>query len=145
MSLSEDMEAINRYFMEQVKVQTPAAEKVKQEWMKWWADNSGDLWYSEAQFDVARNLKKKFDLANAKSNTEREQIKEIHARGITAEELRGETRRSGTDGMFLEEEKPLIPTSWKVTAGIGAGLFFVGMFAKKLFANTPLGRLTKLL
>jgi len=143
---AEDMEAINRYFMEQTKIRTPAAEAIKQEWMKWWMENKRDWsWYSQEEYDFARNMRKKLDLANATTEAQRDEIRETHARGITSEELKGETRRAGTDGMYIEPEKPFIPTSWKVAAGVGTGLVILGVFAKKILANTPLGRLAKLL
>jgi hypothetical protein len=142
----EDMEAINRYFMQQVTVKTPEAEKVKQEWMKWWNDNHRTvLDYSTEEFDTARNYKHKFDLANEPTRAGKAQIAAQQASGLTSEEAMGETRRAGTAGQYLEPEKPLIPTAWKVGAVVGVGLITVGVFGKKLLGMTPLGKLAKLL
>jgi len=144
--LSEDMKAINRYFMEQAQIKTPAAEKVKQEWMKFWKETERTLtWYSQDEYDAARNLKHKFDLANTTNAAEKASVKEQQAKGITSEEMRGETRRAGTSGDYLEDPKPLIPTSWKVGAVAGIGLVAVGVFGKKLLGMTPLGKIAKFL
>lgn len=144
--LAKDMEAINRYFMEQVTIKTPAAEAIKQDWMKWWNDHKRDwTWYSQEEYDYARNRKHDFDKANATSPAELAHVKSVQAKGMTSEEMRGETRRAGTAGDYVEPPKPLIPTKWKVGVGVGAGLVVVGVFGKKLLGMTPLGRLAKLL
>jgi hypothetical protein len=142
----EDMEAINRYFMQQATVKTPEAEKVKQEWMKWWNDNKRSvLDYTTEEFDTARNTKHRFDVANETTHAGKAAVVAQQARGLTSEEAMGETRRAGTAGQFLEEEKPLIPTSWKVGAAVGVGLVALGVFGKKLLALTPAGKLAKFL
>jgi hypothetical protein len=144
--LKADMEAINRYFMEQVTIKTPAAEVVKQEWMRWWEDHKRDwTWYTQEEFDHARNEKHKLDQANATTAAELKQVKLVQAKGMTSEEMRGETRRAGTTGEYVEPPKPLIPTKWKVGAGIAAGVVVAGVIAKKVMGFTPLGKLAKFL
>jgi hypothetical protein len=145
--LKDNMEAINRYFMQQVTVKTAAAEKVKQEWMQYWKDTKRDwTWYSQEEYDKARNLRNKFDLANAVTAEAKVAVAAHQAAGQgSTEEQRGETRRSGTSGMFLEEEEPLIPTAWKAGAIIGVSLITIGVFAKQLLKLTPYGKLARFL
>ena len=144
--LKDNMEAINRYFMEQITVKTSAAEKVKQEWMQYWKDTKRDwTWYSQDEYDKARNLKHKFDTANAVTTAERNAATAQRTTGLTSEQLRGETKRSGTSGMYLEEEEPLIPTKYKVIGAVGIGLLTVGVFAKKILGMTPYGKLARFL
>ena len=140
----DNMEAINKYFMETAKIKTAAAEKLKREWMVWWKEHKG--WsYSDDEYDEARNMRNKFNLANAVSAMDHATVAETIARGVTSEEAEGETRRAGTEGMFVEEEKPWIPTSWKVGAVVGMGLVAVGVFGKKLLALTPAAKFIKYL
>lgn len=150
--LSADMEAINKYFMENVVVKTAAAEKIKQEWMKWWNDHRRNSaipgpwnWYTQEEFDYARNERNRFNDANAVTKADKQAAVDQRSKGLTTEELRGETKRAGTSGMYVEPEKPLIPTSWKVGAAVGVGLITVGVFGKKLLGMTPLGKLAKFL
>ncbi len=141
----DDMEAINRYFMETAVIKTPAAEKLKKEWMVWWKDNKTWWGYSDEQFNTARNMRSRFNLANTKTAAEQAQVAATIARGSTSEEAQGETRTAGTDGLHVEEEEPWIPTSWKVGALVGVGLVAVGVFGKKLLAMTPAAKFIKYL
>ncbi len=144
---ASDMDAINRYFMQGVPVKTPAAEKVKREWMLYWKEIKKD-WggYTDEEYDKARNLRNKFNLANTVTKAENLSVAaQIAAAKGETEEQYGETRRSGTSGMFLEEEEPIIPTAWKVGAVIGVGLITAGVFAKKILAFTPYGKLARFL
>lgn len=148
--LKQDMEAINRYFMEQVKIVTPAAEKVKQEWIVWWRNNKRDWsWYTQEEYDHARNMRNNLMLANAPTSAKKAEVAAyIASAKLTTEEIRGETRRSGTSGMYYEEPpppEPIIPTRWKVAAGVGASLVVAGVFAKKLLMLTPYGRIARFL
>jgi hypothetical protein len=145
--LRADMEAINKYFMEQVTIKTPAAEKIKQEWMAWWKEHKRDwTWYTIEEFDHARNMRNKLNLANATSTAQKAEIAaHIASAKGSREEQMGETRRSGTSGMFLEEEEPIIPTKWKVGAVVGVSLIAAGVFAKQLLKLTPYGRFAKFL
>jgi hypothetical protein len=145
MLLKDNMEAINRYFMEG-KVRTAAAEKVKQEWMRYWKDTKRDwTYYNQEEYDQARNIKHKFDLANATSSAERTHVAFVQATGMTSEEMKGETRRAGTKGDYLVDPQPLVPTSWKFGAIVGVALIGVGVFGKQLLKLTPLGRLARIL
>lgn len=145
--LKDNMEAINRYFMQGVTVKTAAAEKIKKEWMQFWKDAKRDwTWYTQEEYDKARNMRNRFDLANAVSKDQKVAVAAYQAAGQgSTEEQYGETRRSGTEGMFLEEEEPLIPTAWKAGAIIGVGLITAGMFAKQILRLTPYRRLARFL
>jgi len=71
MASRDDLEAINRYF-ETVGVKTAAAKAVKQSWAKWWKQNRRSwLDYSEEEYNAARSMRNKFDLANASTAAEK--------------------------------------------------------------------------
>ena len=140
--LKDDMEAINRFFMEGTVVKTREAEKIKQEWIKWWKDNKRDwTWYTQEEYDHARNIRNRFHMANAVTSEQKTEVAAyIASAKLTREELQGETRRAGTTGYYLEEPDPVVPTSWKAAATIGAGLVITGMFAKRILMLHPYGR-----
>lgn len=141
---SADMQAINKYLMETAIV-NPAAQKIKDGWIQWWHDHSGDLYWSADDFAHARNTRNEFNVANTKSPEEAEQVKQQIATGITEEEARGETKTANTSGMFYETPKPLIPTKWKVFGTVTALAIGAGYVVRKVFAHTPVGViLTKL-
>lgn len=146
MADSADLEAINKYFMETIVIKTPAAEKIKKEWMTWWRENKRD-WtsYSDEEYAHARNMRNRLNLANSTTVKEKAHVEQAIKTGLTTEEMKGETRTAGTDGMHDEEEEPLIPTSVKVWALVGAGLITLGIFGKKLLGMTPAAKLVKYL
>lgn len=140
--LNADMEAINKYIME-TNVKTSKADAVKLEWIKYWESIKRDWsWYSQEEFDKARNFRDRFNITNATSKAEETAVKEQMKSGVSAEKAMGETERRTTSGSYLEEPKPLIdfniPLGWKIGAGLtalAAGLFWI---ASKTVAFDPI-------
>jgi len=139
-----DFAAINEYLMT-TPIINSAAEKIKQDWMAWWHSHNNDWYYTEDDYNHARNTRNQFNIANTATPAEQAEVKAQIATGVTTEEMKGQTKTAGTTGMFYEEPKPLIPTKWKVFGLITAGVIGAGYVVKKAFAHTPLGAvLTKL-
>lgn len=122
MSQVEDLEAINAYIAG-TKTLTPAAAKLKNDWVKWWNENVKDsFWnrnFDENTFNVAREKRNAFNLANASTPAEKQAVKETVARGLTVEETRGEADPRDAEGHFYVEPEPLIPAQYKVAVGVG--------------------------
>lgn len=126
--------AINEYIMTQ-PINTPASAAVKDEWLKW-HDTLG--WYQQQftstdNYDAARNLRNKFNEANATTAEEKAQVKYIQQTGLSSEELRGETDRRTSDGGYLDhppESEPWIPTKTKI-AGVLIGLSAAALWVLK--------------
>jgi hypothetical protein len=133
MSQIEDLDAINAYIAGKKPADlTPAAIRLRDQWIAWfndlgfWARN-----FDSNNYNIARNKKRAFDLANAKTAEERAVIKKVQAGGVTTEEMSGKPTILGSGG-FVEEPKPLIPTQYKVAAAAAAGITLAGVVAKKL-------------
>ena len=139
-ALSDDLEAIDRY-MKETPLHTKEAARLRDEWIKWW----DGLWWFEKQtdsnlFDIARNKKNAFNLANARDPIERADIKESLKTAVTSEELRGDPRRMLSDGSYDTEKEPFFPTRVKVLGGALAAAF-VGLWAlKKIYVEPVLRR-----
>lgn len=140
--LNANMEAINKYIMES-NVKTEKADKIKVEWIRYWESIKRDwTWYSQEEFDKARNYRDRFNLANTTSKAEETAVKETMRQGVSSEAARGETERRTTSGSYLEEEKPLvdfnIPLSWKIGGGITAAILGVLWVASKTVMFDPI-------
>lgn len=134
-----NIEAINEYIMAQ-PIHTTAAGQVRDEWLKWhesigW---TGQNFPSVETYDEARNLRNKFNLANAKTEAEKADIKNVQQTGLSSEQLRGETDRRTVDGNYLvvpPEAEPWIPTKTKIAGAliaVGAGVLW---FLKKAYVD----------
>ena len=140
--LNADMEAINKYIME-TNGKSSKAESIKAEWIRYWESIKRDWsWYSQEEFDKARNFRDRFNLANVTSKAEETAVKEQMRSGVSAERARGETERRTSSGSYLEEEKPLvdfnIPLSWKIGAGVSALVLGLLWIASKTVAFDPI-------
>lgn len=100
MASRDDLEAINRYFGT-VAAKTAAAQNLKQSWAKWWKENRRSwLDYSEEEYNTARSMRNKFDLANAITTTEKAVVQQHQGakRIIMRPTLRkGMTGKKGSD------------------------------------------------
>ncbi len=141
--LREDMEAINTYIMGS-KVNTKAADAVKNKWIVWWEENkrSGWDWYSQEEFDLARNFRNQFNLANAKSSTEKDAVKNQASSGVTSEEARGETKRSTSEGYYIVPEPPLISNTTKIGIIAAIAAVALGWVAKVAYIDPILTPVT---
>ena len=136
--------AIHTYVMSQ-PLNTKAAEKARDAWLKFHEDLgwTGREFPSVEDYDNARNLRNAFDLANAKTAAEKKVVEEFHKNGITSEELRGEPKRTTSDGNYLvpppepEEEvsEPWIPMKTKIALGVGAAVLVGLSFLKKMYVD----------
>jgi hypothetical protein len=138
MSRADDMEAIDRY-IKGTPLKTAAARDVYNEWTIWFDNIS--LYYSQGNYDHARNLRNRFNLANAQTTAEQARAKEVMATGMTTEEMAGGTRRTLADGSYAE---PLISPSTQFLIGVGLALAAVGFVALKI-GELEIKPLTKLL
>ncbi len=139
--MPEDLAAIDRY-MKGTLTKTGAAVKLRDEWTEWY-DGIG-WWgsYSQENYDHARNLRNQFDLANATTQAELEQVQRVIRTGMTTEEMAGGTSRNLSTGMYAE---PLVSSETKfvliagaVAASVTGGILLLGkleMMGPKLLAR----------
>jgi hypothetical protein len=115
---ADDIDAINQY-VTSTPIRTPAAQTLRDQWIKWIDTRSSyDRNFDRATFDAARNKRFDFELANALSEEEREQIRRVRAEGLSAEEMQGEADRRMTGGRYTEAS----PASAGTLIGIGVGV-----------------------
>lgn len=120
----DDLVAIGNYFAS-IPIQTPAAEKIKQDWLTWWQQHSSDWYYTQDDYQHAMNLKTQFNAANAVTSEEKQAAKTQATTGLTKEEIQGMPKQTGSDGLYVEPPKPLISGKTKmylVLGGITAAL-----------------------
>ena len=123
---NQDLTAINDYMHAQ-PLNTPEATTLFNQWVTWY-DGLGfmDLHVNTtATYDLARNMRDQFNLANAQSDAERAQIQSVMQTGQTSEQDAGQTKRNLADGSLpgpkAPPPAPWIPTWAKyAAAGVGA-------------------------
>lgn len=130
MSNAEDIEAINEY-MHRTQRKTAAASAALNEWVKWYeATKPGPLgWWSDADYDHARNLRNAFSRANAVTEAEKAQTESVIREGVSAEQARGETDRRNAEGNIVEQPTGVAHQWWfwpAVAAGTTAAVLLVG-------------------
>lgn len=120
-SQSEDLDAINMFFSTSVAV-TPEAIKIKDSFIKWFSQLS--FWERNLDgntYDIARNRRNEFNLANAKTPEEKAQAQNIIKQGMSSEQQQGEADRRLSSGMLPEQPESLISTPTKlVIAAVAA-------------------------
>lgn len=112
----EDMEAIDWYFYD-TEAKTSAARDLKDDWIVWY--DGLDWWdrnYDQSTYDEARERRDAFNLANATTAAEREQVEQVIETGMTTEEMQGGTSRKTSGGTYGAEE-PLLSTKTKIIIG----------------------------
>ena len=124
-SQDEDIDAINEFFARE-PIHTSEAAKIKDEWIKW-HDDLG--WYSKnydsAAYDEARNIRNRFNIANAITAEDKAFVRTVQQTGFSTEEMQGGVKRVLSDGTYSTPNQPLIPTAFKV--GVGATLLTAGL------------------
>lgn len=100
----DDLNTLNRYMHEQ-PINNQEAGRIATDWSRWW-DSTGNpdnytLKIPPEVWDEARNRKLKFDLANAVSRTQQEQIINRAKTGMSTEQMRGQEDRRDP-GLTLE-------------------------------------------
>lgn len=119
MSISQDLKAINTY-MVTTEAKTSKATVLKDSWLEWF-DHLGfwDLQINDKNtYDEARNRRNAFNSANATTQEEKVAAKTQAAKGFTTEEMQGGDKRISSKGVYQTEDKPLIPTEYKIYAGV---------------------------
>lgn len=126
MSYSQDIQAIDVY-IKGAPLNTEDAAEVHDEWVAW--HNGLGWWVTEEDYDRARNIRNRFNLANAMTNAERVHVQNVIQSGWTTEEMAGGTSRALSDGMYRE---PLISSTTKNLLAVTAVVGFAGWVALKL-------------
>lgn len=125
----DDIRAIRTYF-DQTAAKTAEAAKIKDDFIKWY----DTLWItanyvSEKDYDLARNQRNRFNLANAVTPEEKAAVADVIKTGISSEQTQGEPDRRLDSGMLPGPVKPppppLIPTSVKVAGAAVAALVVI--------------------
>lgn len=115
---ADDIDAINRY-VTSTPIRTPAASALRDQWIQWIDTRSAyDRNFDRPTFDAARNKRFDFEIANALTEAEREQIRHVRAEGLSSEEMQGEPDRRTTGGRYTEAA----PSSWGGLIGAGVGI-----------------------
>jgi hypothetical protein len=130
--VSDNMAAIRKYFAD-TSARTDAASKIKDDFIKWY----DALWWYEkgeqSNYDLARNMRNRFNLANAVTPVERASVENVMKTGLTTEQMVSEEDRRLSTGMMPGPVKPpnppLIPTPWLIGGAVVAGLAVI--FAAK--------------
>lgn len=135
---ADDIDAINKYIV-YATVKTKDAAKIKDEWIRW---HDGLGWWSKnmdsAVYDEARNKRNRFNLANAVTKAEKEDVKNVQQTGLSTEEMQGGTRRVLSSGTYeaSDEDDSIIPTSFKLGVGLTVATAVLGYAAFKIYSPT---------
>lgn len=132
MSAAEDIEAINDFFHRSENApRTPEARAAFNAWVKWYEDTKPGAfgWWSDADFDHARNLRNAYNRANAVTAKEKENVERVITTGMSTEQMQGETDRRDASGNIVEQPPGLAHSPWfwpAVAAGGTAVLLLAG-------------------
>jgi hypothetical protein len=126
---ADDIKAIHAYFVG-TEVKTTEAQKIKDSFLRWY-DTLWITWnyVDEADYDLARNQRNHFNLANATTAAEKAQVQEVITSGLTSEQMQGGTDRRLSTGMLPGPEAPpkppLVPSSYLVGGAVLAGVALI--------------------
>jgi len=122
---SENIDAIRAYF-DQTSVKTAEAQKIKDAFVAWY---DGLTWFGKglnSNYDLARNQRNRFNLANATSAEEKQVVETVITTGLSTEQVQGQPDRRDETGMLpgpvAPPPPPLIPTPYLVGGAILGGL-----------------------
>ncbi len=125
---SANIDAIRAYF-DQTPVQTPQAQSIKDAFVIWY---DGLTWFGKglnSNYDLARNQRNNFNLANAVTPAEKQVVQSVISTGMSTEQLQGQADRRDESGMLpgpvTPPAPPLIPTPYLVGGAILGGLALV--------------------
>lgn len=126
--ISKNMSAIRAMF-DTVQVNTPGAQSIKNDFVRWYDDLS---WFDkrlQSNYDLARNLRNRFDLANATTPEAKAAVQTVLTTGLSTEQLQGQPDRRDETGMLpgpkVPPKPPLVPTPVLIAGAAVAGLAFV--------------------
>lgn len=128
---AENIEAIARYIGEQEPARTDAARAVRDEWQRFYS-GLGDFErnYEQQAYDRARNLKLRFNQANATTAEQKQAVEDQALRGLSTEQLNGEPDRRQTDGTYVPPPSGSTELA-HVVIGVGVALGIVLLLAKR--------------
>jgi hypothetical protein len=119
---ARNIEAIGRYISEQEPARTAAAVAVRDEWQRF-ASALGD-WeanYEQQAYDRARNIRLKFNRANAVTPAERAAVEQQAIGGVSTEEVEGDPDRRTSSGAYIPPPSPSAELA-RTLAIVGAGV-----------------------
>ena len=127
MSYSEDIEAINYYITygpsnnTGIWPKTDAAKDIANEWRRFYENIS--IWDdSQKNYDLARNIRNRFQAANSITVEEKKVAENVAKTGMTTEEMQRKARRTTSSGQYLGPEvytEPWISNETKSLLTIG--------------------------
>ncbi len=125
---TENIDAIRAFFA-QTPVQTPDAQKIKDAFVIWYDDLT---WFGKglnSNYDLARNQRNRFELANAVTPQEKQNVQTVLTTGMSTEQLQGGADRrdeaGNLPGPVTPPKPPLIPTPYVVGGAILGGLALI--------------------
>ena len=125
----DDIKAV-RAFFDATPAKTDEAAKIKDAFIKWY----DGLWitanYTDlATYDLARNQRNRFNLANAVTPEDKAVVEDVIKTGISTEQTQGIPDRRLDNGQLPGPEAPptppLVPTSVLIGAAVVLGLAVV--------------------
>lgn len=142
---SDNLIATNVYFHD-TPVKTAKAAALQKAWADWWlkTGNPDNYWtyVPDAVWDEARNRRLAFDLANATTQAEAQQVVDVATQGISSEQAQGQPDRRDPQTGFIPVTglntntgatiQPFSLPGWVKPAIIGAGIVAVGIAAVPL-------------
>lgn len=132
-SKRDNLNAVNTY-IHSTPIKTDKARSLASDWSRWW-DTTGDpnlytVKIDQVVWDEARNRRLAFDLANAVTKAEAEQVHYVATTGQSSEQMEGlqDRRDPETGGYYVPppEPEPMFP-SWVMPVFIGAIALGVGI------------------
>jgi hypothetical protein len=121
-----NIEAIAVYIGSAEPARTADAIVVRDEWQRFYsALGDYEANYEQQAYDRARNLRLRFNLANATTEAERLAALEQATRGMTTEEMNGSADRRRTDGTYVPAPSGSAELARNVAIGLGVVLAIV--------------------
>lgn len=121
--LTDNLNAVNQY-MHSTPVKTAQAAALLSDWARWWITTGDPSNYifsiPDAVWDEARNRRLAFNLANATTQAEIDQVHAVATEGVSSEQAAGQQdRRDPNTGLIFVPPPSGLPT-WAKTLAIGA-------------------------
>jgi len=114
----ENIEAIARYISEQAPPRTAEARSIRDEWQRFYSGlSSYEANYEQQAYDRARNIRLRYNRANATTDAERAAVERQAMGGLSTEQINGDPDRRTTDGSYIPP-----PSSSSRLALIGVGV-----------------------
>lgn len=132
---AENIEAINAFFHDPSNApKTQAATAAMNEWVRWYEANKPGAfgWWSDDDFDHARNLRNAFNRANAVTTAEKQQVEQVIRTGQSAEQSQGETDRRNASGDIVEHPPGALHSPWFWAGVAGATGIVLAVAGPKL-------------